>query len=174
MIANKQERKVMAESEGFEPLITLSPDFLSGCKYDHLSHFSEPCNSLIMGFSRTLKKSHHPFEHTYVDLRYLDAKPAGVQLYSCLLLEGFSRTILAGSLTPEQEVGVVLHVYFQALLRWGLWEELVSDHGGQFISLSGPEFADRRRALATSCPAIPGLFAHQRQRQPDAYRTCDA
>jgi len=29
---------------------------------------------------------------------------------------------------------VVLHVYFQALLRWGLWEELVSDHGGQFIS----------------------------------------
>jgi putative transposase len=80
------------------------------------------------------KKSHHPFEHTYVDLRYLDAKPAGVQLYSCLLLEGFSRTILAGSLTPEQEVGVVLHVYFQALLRWGLWEELVSDHGGQFIS----------------------------------------
>src|SRR5262245_5375669 len=73
-------------------------------------------------------------QHTYVDLRYLDAKPAGVQLYSCLLLEGFSRTILAGSLTPEQEVGVVLHVYFQALLRWGLWEELVSDHGGQFIS----------------------------------------
>jgi transposase len=80
------------------------------------------------------KKSHHPFEHTYIDLRYLDAKPAGVQLYSCLLLEGFSRTILAGSLTPEQEVGVVLHVYFQALLRWGLWKELVSDHGGQFIS----------------------------------------
>ena len=80
------------------------------------------------------KKSHHPFEHTYVDLRYLDAKPAGVQLYSCLLLEGFSRSILAGSLTPEQEVGVVLHVYFQALLRWGFWEEVISDHGGQFTS----------------------------------------
>jgi hypothetical protein len=29
---------------------------------------------------------------------------------------------------------VVLHVYFQALLRWGLWEHLVSDHGGQFTS----------------------------------------
>jgi hypothetical protein len=62
-------------------------------------------------------KSHHPFQHTFIDLRYLDAKPEGVQLYSCLLLEGFSRTILAGSLTPEQEVGVVLQVYFQALLR---------------------------------------------------------
>jgi hypothetical protein len=65
---------------------------------------------------------------------YLDAKPAGIQLYSTLLLEGLSRTILAGSLTTEQEVGVVLHVYFQALLRWGLWEEAISDHGGQFIS----------------------------------------
>lgn len=79
-------------------------------------------------------KSRHPFEHTFIDLRYLDAKPAGVQLYSCLLLEGLSRTILAGALTPEQEVGVVLHVYFQALLRWGLWEQVISDHGGQFIS----------------------------------------
>jgi transposase InsO family protein len=79
-------------------------------------------------------KSRHPFEHTFIDLRYLDAKPEGVQLYSCLLLEGLSRTILAGSLTPEMEVGVVLQVYFQALLRWGLWEEIISDHGGQFQS----------------------------------------
>jgi len=79
-------------------------------------------------------KSRHPFQHTFIDLRYLDAKPEGIQLYSCLLLEGLSRTILAGSLTPEQEVGVVLQGYFQALLRWGLWEKVISDHGGQFQS----------------------------------------
>lgn len=79
-------------------------------------------------------KSTAPFQHTFIDLRYLDAKPEGVQLYSCLLLEGYSRTILAGSLTPQMEVGVVLQVYFQALLRWGLWDEVISDHGGQFIS----------------------------------------
>jgi transposase InsO family protein len=78
------------------------------------------------------KKSRCPFEHVFVDFRYLDAKPGGVQLYSTLLLEGFSRTILAGSLTPDQEAGVLLHVYFQALLKWGLWEEVISDHGGQF------------------------------------------
>jgi len=78
------------------------------------------------------KKSRYPFERIFVDLRYLDAKPGGVQLYSCTLLEGLSRTILAGSLTTDQEAGVLLHVYFQALLRWGLWEEVVSDHGGQF------------------------------------------
>jgi transposase InsO family protein len=79
------------------------------------------------------KKSRCPFEHLFVDFRYLDAKPGGVQLYSTLLLEGFSRTILAGSLTPQQNAGVLLHVYFQALLSWGLWEEVISDHGGQFI-----------------------------------------
>ena len=79
-------------------------------------------------------RSERAFQHTFIDLRYLDAKPEGVQLYSCLLLEGYSRTILAGSLTPQMEVGIVLQVYFQALLRWGLWDEVISDHGGQFIS----------------------------------------
>ncbi len=69
---------------------------------------------------RMSPESRRPFEHTFVDIRYLDAKPSGVQLYSTLLLEGLSRTILAGSLTTGQEVGVILHVYFQALLRWGL------------------------------------------------------
>lgn len=79
-------------------------------------------------------RSRQPFEHTFIDLRYLDAKPEGIQLYSCLLLEGHSRTILAGSLTREQDVGIVLQVYFQALVRWGMWAEVISDHGGQFQS----------------------------------------
>lgn len=78
------------------------------------------------------KKSRFPFERIFVDFRYLDAKPGGSQLYSCTLLEGFSRIILAGSLTTDQNAGVLLHIYFQALLRWGLWEETISDHGGQF------------------------------------------
>src|SRR5262245_34067359 len=37
------------------------------------------------------KKSNHPFERTFIDLRYLDAKPAGVQLYSTLLLNNLVR-----------------------------------------------------------------------------------
>lgn len=89
-------------------------------------------------------KSERPFQHTYIDLRYLDAKPEGVQLYSCLLLEGLSRTILAGSLTPSQDVGIILHLYYQALVRWGCWEEVISDHGGQFQS---HEFARVHRKL---------------------------
>jgi transposase len=78
--------------------------------------------------------SHHPFQHTYIDIRYLDAKPEGVQLYSTLLLEGRSRTILGGSLTRRQDLGVVLRLYYLALLEWGCWEEVISDHGSQFRS----------------------------------------
>jgi transposase len=79
-------------------------------------------------------QSKHPFEHAYIDIRYLDAKPEGIQLYSTLLLEGHSRTILAGSLTRRQDLGVVLSLYYLALLCWGCWEQVISDHGKQFDS----------------------------------------
>lgn len=79
-------------------------------------------------------KSQRPFEHTFIDIRYLDAKPEGIQLYSCLLVEGLSRTILAGSLTRSQDVGIILRIYYLAALEFGLWDVVVSDHGGQFTS----------------------------------------
>jgi transposase InsO family protein len=79
-------------------------------------------------------RSEHPFQHIYIDIRYLDAKPKGVQLYSCLVLEGYSRLILAGSLTKAQDVGIVLRLYYLALLYFGAWKETISDHGGQFQS----------------------------------------
>lgn len=79
-------------------------------------------------------RSKSPFEYAFIDIRYLDAKPGGEQLYSCLLLEGFSRTILAGSLTDKQHVGVILRLYYVALLDWGLWQTIVSDNGSQFTS----------------------------------------
>ena len=81
-------------------------------------------------------RSKEPFTYAFIDIRYLDAKPEGVQLYSCLLLEGYSRTILAGSLTDRQHVGVILRLYYLALLRWGLWKTIVSDNGSQFRSLA--------------------------------------
>jgi len=76
-------------------------------------------------------RSTEPFTYAFIDIRYLDAKPNGEQLYSCLLLEGFSRTILAGSLTDRQHVGVILRLYYLALLKWGLWKTIVSDNGSQ-------------------------------------------
>jgi transposase len=78
--------------------------------------------------------SKHPFEYAFIDLRYLDAQPEDTQLYSCLLLDGYSRTILAGSLTAQQDLGMVLRVYYLALLQWGCWNVIVSEHGAQFES----------------------------------------
>jgi hypothetical protein len=38
------------------------------------------------------------------------------------VLEGRSRSILAGSLTRQQDVGIVLRIYYLALLlTWGCW-----------------------------------------------------
>lgn len=79
-------------------------------------------------------RSKEPFTYAFIDIRYLDAKPGGIQLYSCLLLEGFSRTILAGSLTSKQDVGIILRIYYLALLQWGAWQTVVSDNGSQFRS----------------------------------------
>ena len=81
-------------------------------------------------------RSKEPFTYAFIDIRYLDAKPGGTQLYSCLLLEGFSRTILAGSLTTRQDAGIVLRLYYLALLQWGAWQTIVSDNGGQFRSIA--------------------------------------
>lgn len=78
-------------------------------------------------------RSKEPFTYAFIDIRYLDAKPTSEQLYSCLLLEGYSRTILAGSLTDRQHVGVILRLYYLALLQWGLWQTIVSDNGSQFL-----------------------------------------
>jgi transposase len=89
-------------------------------------------------------KSKQPFEHVYIDFRYLDAKPEKVQLYSCLVLEGLSRAILSGSLTRSQDAGVLLKVYYLALKEFGCWQEVITDNGGQFLS---KVFARANRSL---------------------------
>src|SRR5262249_48711066 len=86
-----------------------------------------PIADAVRGFLFHRKKSLPRHFIRRSSLRFVQQSPT-------LLLENLSRTILAGSLTTQQEVGVILHVYFHALLRWGLWEEVISDHGGQFNS----------------------------------------
>ncbi len=93
-----------------------------------------PTNVVIRDAREGPPESRYPFEHAYIDIRYLDAKPDGTQLYSTLLLEGFSRTILAGSLTRRQDLGVILRLYYFALAQWGCWDEVISDHGKVFDS----------------------------------------
>ncbi|HKQ79491.1 MAG TPA: hypothetical protein VJ810_37705 [Blastocatellia bacterium] len=51
---------------------------------------------------------------------------------------------------------VILHVYLQALLRWGLWEEVISDHGGQFRSIDWMRVNKRHGRRPDGCNAYKG------------------
>ncbi len=67
----------------------------------------------------------------FIDLRYL-VKLAGQWVYSLCILEGYSRTILAGMATQQQDLPAVLHLLFAALGAYGAPQSLVSDNGSVF------------------------------------------
>jgi hypothetical protein len=50
------------------------------------------------------------------------------------MLEGYSRTILAGAVAPAEASWVALMVLYTACLRYGVPECLISDSGGAFTS----------------------------------------
>ena len=89
----------------------------------------------------TDKKS--PKEHPYksrswhqfwfIDHRYL-VKIDGIQYYSLCILEGYSRTFLAGVVLATQARGPVLKLLHEAVSLWGAPSGIVSDRGGAFIS----------------------------------------
>jgi len=58
----------------------------------------------------------------------------GVRWWSLLMLEGYSRTILAGAVAPSEASWVALMVLSTACRRYGVPEGLLSDSGGAFTS----------------------------------------
>jgi hypothetical protein len=64
----------------------------------------------------------------------MDFALAGVRWWSLLLLEGDSRTILAGTGAPAEARGVALMVLSTACRRYGVPEYVMSDSGGAFTS----------------------------------------
>jgi hypothetical protein len=58
----------------------------------------------------------------------------GVKWWSLVILEGYSRTILAGAVAPTEATWVALMVRYTACLRYGVPHTLISDSGGASIS----------------------------------------
>jgi hypothetical protein len=58
----------------------------------------------------------------------------GVRWWSLIILEGYSRTMLAGMIAPTEATWVALMVLYTACLRYGVPEQLVSDSGGAYTS----------------------------------------
>lgn len=58
----------------------------------------------------------------------------GVKWWSLIVLDGYSRTMLAGAVAPTAASGVALTVRYSACLRYGAPQHLISESGGAYIS----------------------------------------
>jgi Homeodomain-like domain/Integrase core domain len=79
-------------------------------------------------------KATRPHQYWFIDGREMDFALDGLKWWSLLLLEGYSRTILAGAIAPAEATGAALMVLYTACLRYGVPETLISDSGGAFTS----------------------------------------
>jgi len=64
----------------------------------------------------------------------MDFALEGHRWWSLIILDGYSRTMLAGAVAPSEASWVALSVLSTACRRYGVPEHLLSDSGGAFIS----------------------------------------
>ena len=64
----------------------------------------------------------------------MDVALDGVRWWSLIILDGYSRTMLAGAIAPVEASWVTLMVLYTACLRYGAPPHLISDAGGAFTS----------------------------------------
>jgi transposase InsO family protein len=79
-------------------------------------------------------KARHPHEFWFIDGRMMDFAWEGVKWWSLIMLDGYSRIMLAGAVAPVEASWVALMVLYTACLRYGVPETLISDSGGAFTS----------------------------------------
>jgi hypothetical protein len=79
-------------------------------------------------------KATRPHQYWFIDGRMMDFEIEGIRWWSLIILEGYSRTILAGAVAPSEASWVALMVLYTACLRYGVPEYLISDSGGAFTS----------------------------------------
>ena len=82
----------------------------------------------------------HPFkasvahEYWFIDGRIMDFEIEGVKWWSIIVLDGYSRTMLAGAVSASEASWVALTVLFTACQRYGTPQYLISDKGSAYIS----------------------------------------
>ena len=79
-------------------------------------------------------KAQSPHEVWFIDGRMMDFKLNGVKWWSIVLLEGYSRTMLAAAVAPSEASWVALLVLYTACRRYGAPQRMLSDSGGAYIS----------------------------------------
>ena len=82
----------------------------------------------------------HPFkasaahEYWFIDGRMMDFALQGHRWWSLIILDGYSRPMLAGAIAPSEASWIALTVLYTACQRYGLPVHLISDSGGAFTS----------------------------------------
>jgi transposase len=79
-------------------------------------------------------KAMAPHEFWFIDGRKMDFALDGVKWWSLIVLDGYSRAMLAGAVAPAEASWVALMVLYAACLRYGTPATLVSDSGGAFTA----------------------------------------
>ena len=79
-------------------------------------------------------KAQCPHEYWFIDGRIMDFEIDGVKWWSLIVLDGYSRTMLAGAVAPSEASWVALMVLYTACLHYGAPQHLISDKGGAYIS----------------------------------------
>jgi len=79
-------------------------------------------------------KAQRPHQYWFIDGRIMDFAFDGIKWWSLIILDGYSRTMLAGAVAPTEASWVALTVLYSACLRDGAPEHLISDSGGAYIS----------------------------------------
>jgi Homeodomain-like domain/Integrase core domain len=88
-------------------------------------------------------KATAPHEYWFIDGRKMDFAIDGVKWWSLIILDGYSRTMLAGAVAPTEASWVALMVLYTACLRYGSPQTIISDSGGASISEAFEAVCDR-------------------------------
>jgi len=79
-------------------------------------------------------KAQSPHEGWFIDGRQMDLTLHGTQWWSIVILEGYSRTMLAAAVAPSEASWVAMLVLYTACRRYGVPQRMLSDSGGASIS----------------------------------------
>jgi transposase InsO family protein len=88
-------------------------------------------------------KATSPYPCWFIDGRQMDCALDGVKWWSRIMLDGYSRTMLAGALAPVEARWAALMVLYTACLRYGAPTVLMSASGGAYISNAFAAVCDR-------------------------------
>jgi transposase InsO family protein len=79
-------------------------------------------------------KATRPHQFWFIDGRKMDFETQGVRWWSLIIVEGYSRTMLAGAVAPSETSWAALTVLYTACLRYGAPDCLISDKGSAYTS----------------------------------------